>query len=146
MSAESNSLVINSRTRIPLSELVYRTSRASGPGGQHADKAETSVELRFDLARSPALTDDERRRAMARLGSHLDDDGVMHLESQGERSQLRNREEVTRRFAQLLRDALVPARPRRKTRPTRASIDARLHTKKRVGQIKRHRRPPAEGE
>jgi ribosome-associated protein len=97
------------------------------------------VELLFDLAQSPALNEDERRRAMARLHPHLDGAGVMHLESQSERSQLKNREAVTRRFAQLLREALVPPKPRRKTKPTRSSIESRLQSKKQASEIKRQR-------
>ena len=132
-------LVINQRVRIPRTELEYRFARASGPGGQHVNKTETAVELWFDLAHSPALNSEERMLAMQRLATLLDSDGVLHLVSQSERSQLRNREEVTRRFAQLLRNALIPLKRRRATRPSRASQEARLEHKRRAGQTKRTR-------
>jgi ribosome-associated protein len=133
-------IVINARVRVPFSELAFRASRASGPGGQNVNKTESAIELLFDLAHTSALTDDERRRAQGKLAAHVDSDGVMHVESQSERSQLRNREEAIRKFAQLLREALVIPKQRRKTKPTRSSIEARLQTKKRTGDIKRHRR------
>jgi len=136
----SSMLIINTRVRVPMSELTYRASRASGPGGQNVNKTETAIELLFDLAHTPVLTDDERRRAMAKLTTYLDGDGVLRVESQSERSQLRNREEATRKFAQLLREALVLPKKRRKTKPTRSSVETRLQSKKRVGQAKRQRR------
>ncbi|MCL6512288.1 MAG: aminoacyl-tRNA hydrolase [Anaerolineae bacterium] len=141
--AAEDDLVINSQVRIPIGELTYRFSRASGPGGQHVNKTETAVALSFDLARSPSLSEAQRRRAMARLGSYTDAEGVLHLEARGERSQLRNRQEVTRRFVRLLRQALVPAKPRRKTRPSQQAVEARLRQKRRVAERKRRRRAPA---
>ena len=140
LSDSDDVILINTRVRVPLRELTYRASRASGPGGQNVNKTESAVELLFDLAHTTAMTDDERRRAMAKLTTYLDGDGVIHIESQSERSQLRNREEATRRFAQLLREALVVPKPRRKTRPTRSSVEARLSSKKREGTIKKMRR------
>lgn len=129
--------------RIPYADVSFHFTRSSGPGGQHTNKAETSVELLFDLAHTPYLSNEERALAMQRLASYLDADGVLHLVSQSERSQLRNREEVTGRFVQLLREALVPVKRRRATRPSRAAHERRLTRKHRVGEIKSYRRRPS---
>ena len=134
-----DSIVINSRISIPLSAVTYQFARASGPGGQNVNRVESAVELTFDLLHSPLFNEMERQRALGKLKSHVDSDGMVHVVSQSERSQLRNREEVTRRFAQVLRDALVIPKRRRATRPTRGSIEQRLAGKRRTSQIKRIR-------
>jgi ribosome-associated protein len=103
------------------------------------NKTETAVELLFDLARTPHLTEAARTLAAAKLSSYLDGDGLLRIVAQSERSQLRNREEAIRRFAQLLRDALIVPKKRRPTKPSRAAKEQRLNTKKRSGQIKRAR-------
>jgi ribosome-associated protein len=105
----------------------------------------TRVEAVFDLMGSPSLTDAERRRAARRLGSRLDAEGTLRVTAQDERSQLRNRELATRRLEHLLREALRPPPPRRRpTRPTRASQEQRLDSKRRTGARKRLRRPPGD--
>jgi ribosome-associated protein len=131
---------INSKTAIPTSELDFHFSRSSGPGGQHVNRSETKVELRFDLAHSPSLGDRQRARALRRLATYVDKNGVMHLVSQSTRSQLRNREEVVERFRTLLRGALRVPRKRRPTRPTRTAREKRLAEKKRRGELKSQRR------
>jgi ribosome-associated protein len=138
--ASADELVIDGRVRIPLRELAYRFSRGGGPGGQNVNKVETSVELLFDLARTPSLADAERELAMQRLASHLDSRGVLRLVSRSERSQLANREDVTRRFVELLARALIPPKRRRRTRPSRAAKARRVADKRRAGQVKRDRR------
>lgn len=137
---DEDTLPINSELAIPLAEFSFRTSRSSGPGGQHAQKSSTRVELLFDVANSPSLTDAQRTRLLERLASYIDTAGVLHLVSQSERSQLRNKEEVIARFQTLMRKALRRRKRRKPTRPTRASREQRLKKKKRRGETKKLRR------
>jgi ribosome-associated protein len=128
-------------------ELEVRFSRSGGPGGQHVNTSATRVEVVLDLARTPALSDAERSRAMRRLASRLDADGRLRVVAQDTRSQARNRELAVRRLVELLRDALAPPPPpRRPTRPSRAARAARLEGKRRAGEAKRLRRPPERGD
>lgn len=136
---DEDSLQINNRVIIPLAELSFRFSRSSGPGGQHAQKSSTRVELLFDVANSPSLTDAQRARVLERLKRYIDTSGVMHLTAQSERSQLRNRENVVARFQVLLRKALERRKRRKATRPTSAAKERRLRKKKRRSQIKKWR-------
>jgi ribosome-associated protein len=125
---------------VPPAELRWRFSRSSGPGGQGVNTSDSRVELLFDVAASQALGPALRARALERLAPRLVD-GVLVVAASEERSQLRNREAALARLAELLRDATAPPpRPRRATRPTRASKERRLVTKKRRAQTKRMRR------
>ena len=133
-------IVINSHLTIPLGEITYRTTRSSGPGGQHVNKTETQVELLFDVAHSSSLNDAQRQRILSRLKNLIDQDGVLHLAAQSERSQLRNREIVTVRFQEIMAAALHVPKTRRPTRPTAASKTKRIESKKRRAEIKRLRR------
>ena len=123
---------------IPLSEIELRTSRSSGPGGQHANVTASRVEAVFDVQASQALTDAQKARVAARLGPRVT------ASAQDTRSQLRNRELALERLAQRLAHALEVRRPRRATRPTKASKRRRLDAKKQRGDIKRGRRRPAD--
>jgi ribosome-associated protein len=127
-------------TGIPVSELSFRFSRSSGPGGQHVNRTETRVELLFDLASSPSLSENQRTRALQNLAPYLDKRGVLHLVSQSSRSQRRNREEVVERFRTLMRDALKTPKKRRATQPSRTARERRLQEKKRRAETKRSRR------
>ncbi|HET8624697.1 MAG TPA: alternative ribosome rescue aminoacyl-tRNA hydrolase ArfB [Gemmatimonadales bacterium] len=133
-------LEIDGGVRVPMRELEYRASRSGGPGGQHVNTSSTRVELVWDLAASTALDDVQRTRVLTRLASRLDATGRIRLVASGSRSQLRNREAVTERFKVLLAQALVPLRPRKRTRPSAAAKAARLEAKRRRGALKRVRR------
>ena len=135
-------LIINDQVAIPLSELSYRFARSSGPGGQHVQRTETKVELLFDLANSPSLTDAQRELARTRLAGRLDSDGVLHMTSQAGRSQLENRFDVTERFQRLLAGALKPSKRRKPTRPSAAARQRRLEAKRRRSEAKRRRQMP----
>lgn len=130
--------------RLPLAELEFRASRAGGPGGQHVNTSSTRVEVWWDVAASPSLSEEQRARLLTRLATRLDGAGRLRLVAGGSRSQLRNREAVTERLAELVAAALVVPRTRKRTRPTRASKAARLESKRRRAATKRDRRPPTE--
>ena len=119
---------------LPLSEIEFRVSRSSGPGGQHANTASTRVEAVFDVAGSTALTETQKRRVVARSGP------VLRAVAQDERSQARNRELATDRLLARLAEALRVERRRVPTRPPRAAKEQRLEAKKRRGTTKRLRR------
>jgi ribosome-associated protein len=138
-------LDIGASRPLPPSELEFRATRSGGPGGQHVNTSSTRVELVFDLAGSPTLTEPERTRATRRLRTRLDGEGRLRVVAQDERSQRRNRQLATERFCALMRDALAPPPPpRRATRPTRAATEERLAGKRRDAARKRMRRPPAD--
>jgi ribosome-associated protein len=130
------SIQVTPRLAIPLAEIELRTSRSSGPGGQHANKTETRVEAVFDVAASATLTDAQKSRLTARAGT------LIRAVAQDERSQLRNRELALQRLGEAIRDGLKVERRRRGTRPTPASRERRLDEKRRRGETKRLRRPP----
>jgi ribosome-associated protein len=122
---------------LPLSEIELRVSRSSGPGGQHAQKSSTRVEALFDVERSAALSEAQKRRVVARVGP------VVRAVAQDERSQLRNRELAVERLVAKLRDALAVPRRRVPTAPTAAARERRLATKERRSRAKQLRRPPS---
>ena len=121
---------------LPLAEVELRFSRSSGPGGQHANTAETRVEAILDVEASSALTDAQKRRVLAKAGPTL------RAVAQDERSQWRNRELAVERLVEQLREALKVERRRVATKPTKASRERRLESKKRRSATKKLRRPP----
>ncbi len=121
---------------LPLAEIELRFSRSSGPGGQHANTAETRVEAILDVEASSALTETQKRRVVAKTGPTL------RAVAQDERSQLRNRAIAVERLVDQLREALKVPRRRVATKPTKASREKRLESKKRRSTTKRLRRPP----
>jgi len=127
-----------------INEVEYRTSRASGPGGQHVNKTETRVELYWDMKASSCLDEDQKLRAGKRLSGRLTSQGILILSSDKFRSQYRNRIEVTERFLQLLKASIAVPKKRVPTRPTRSSRDKRIRAKKLRGEIKRLRQAPPE--
>jgi ribosome-associated protein len=137
-------LYVTPQIAIGEDELEERFVLASGPGGQNVNKVATAVQLRFDVARSPSLREDVRRRLMALAGRRLTQEGVLVLVARGHRSQERNREDARERLADLIRRAATPPRPRLATRPTLASKKRRLEGKAARSQVKRERTRPSD--
>lgn len=132
-------LVINDEVQVPLSELVYTASRSSGPGGQHVNTTDSRIQVRWNVLASSALSEAERAMVLKNLASRLTEAGDLILASDTHRSQRRNREEVTQRLAALVREALIPPKPRKKTKPTRASREKRLEEKRKKSRTKKGR-------
>jgi len=132
----ARSLHVRGRLYLPLSEIVLRTSRSSGPGGQHANVTASRVEAVFDVSASASLSDAQRERLLARLGPRV------VAVAQDARSQARNRELALERLAQRLSEALAVPRKRHATKPTTASRERRLTAKRQASQRKLTRRPP----
>jgi len=123
---------------LPPGEILLRTSRSSGPGGQHAQKSETRVEAVFDVEASSALSDVQKKRVVAKAGP------VLRAVAQDERSQLRNKELATERLVEALREALRVPRHRVPTKPSKAAKERRLESKKRRSDTKKLRRAPGD--
>jgi ribosome-associated protein len=131
-----DSIHIRGSVQIPRSEIDVITTTSGGPGGQHANRAATKVELRYDIASSTALSEAQRRRVIDRIGPEL------RVSAGDERSRARNLALAEQRLVDRLRAALDVPPPRRATRATRASKERRLSAKQRRSQLKSHRRRP----
>jgi ribosome-associated protein len=134
----SESIRVTRTVALPPGEILLRTSRSSGPGGQHAQKSETRVEAIFDVEASAALSDAQKKRVLAKAGP------VLRAVAQDERSQLRNKELATERLVEALRDALRVPRHRVPTKPSKAAKERRLESKKRRSDTKKLRRAPGD--
>jgi ribosome-associated protein len=140
---EKGEIKITREAVIPYSELEFRFSRSSGPGGQHVNRSATRVELLFDVANSPSLTDETRERIEEELVGFISSEGVLRLVSDESRSQHRNRRVAVKRFRALMKRALRPRKERRPTRPSQVAQERRLQAKREHSEKKqrRHRTP-----
>ena len=132
-------VVIRPDLSIPRAELTFRATRSGGPGGQHVNTSSTRVELLWDVAASPSLSDEQRARVMTKLAKRIAEDGVLRMTSSGTRSQHQNKEEVIERFARTIERALHEPKPRRKTKPPKAAKEERLKQKKAQSKKKKTR-------
>jgi ribosome-associated protein len=137
---ERQSIRVTRSVSIPASEIRYRVSRSSGPGGQHANTTETRVEAVFDVDASEALTERQKQRVRTAAGT------VIRAVAQDERSQARNRDLARERLVAKLREALRVERRRVAPRPTHASVERRLETKRRRARVTRGRAAPPPGD
>jgi ribosome-associated protein len=132
-------LPVSRSINLPESELVVRFMRADGPGGQHVNRTESAVELRFDVLHSPSLPEDVRARLLARRDRRMTDEGVLVIQARRFRDQGRNRDDARERLVEILRAALVAPKKRIATKPTRASKQRRLEGKQQRGKLKQSR-------
>lgn len=138
---------ITPRIRIPESEISERFIRSPGPGGQNVNKVATAVQLRFDVARSPSLPEDVRRRLVHLAGRRLDGSGVLTIEAHRHRTRERNREDARERLADLISRAAHRPKPRIATKPSRGAKERRLEAKRARSTTKQRRawRPGSDG-
>jgi ribosome-associated protein len=136
---QAQMLQVTPQIAIDESELDERFVRSSGPGGQNVNKVATAVELRFDVDRSTALPVDVAERLRKLAGNRMTADGVLVIDARRYRTQARNRDDARARLAALIRQATVRPKPRRRTRPTSASVEHRVRSKKQRAETKQRR-------
>ncbi|HEX7817264.1 alternative ribosome rescue aminoacyl-tRNA hydrolase ArfB [Dyella sp.] len=132
-------LTISRSITLPESELVERFLRADGPGGQHVNRTESAVELRFDVQSSPSLPDEIRQRLLARSDRRMTGEGILVIQARRFRDQGRNRDDARERLAEVIRGVLVAPKKRVATKPSRAAKERRLAGKQMRGKIKQTR-------
>ncbi len=120
-------------------EFKFQTSRSSGPGGQHVNKVSSRVELRFNVRESQVLSEDDKVKISEKLATRINNDGILSIVVQADRSQLKNKQAAIERFFELLTKAFTPVKKRRPTKPSRGSKERRLKAK-RIGAEKKTRR------
>jgi ribosome-associated protein len=128
------------------SELQLRFVRSSGPGGQNVNKVSTAVQLRFDVGNSPSLPGDVRTRLIRIAGRRITQEGILIIEARQFRTQERNRDDAVQRLVELVRQATQKPKPRKKTKPSRASKEKRIEGKKQRGKVKQMRRASADAD
>jgi ribosome-associated protein len=133
-------ILVTERLHVPAAEVNLSTAKSGGPGGQHVNKTETKVVLRWNVRESRVLAEADRAWLLSRLAARLTGEGDLVLASDEERSQSANVDAVVRRFAQVVREALHRPKKRRATRPTRGSRERRLVEKRHASERKRDRR------
>ena len=138
--ADGDGIRVTQTVVIPRSELVVRATRSGGPGGQHVNTSSTRIEITWDVMRTRALSEDERQRVATRLGARVSDEGTVRVVASDSRSQRQNRERAESRLSDLIRRALAVPKARKRTRVPRGAVEARLESKRRLGERKRQRR------
>ena len=133
-------LLVNSRIQIPRDEFQFTFARSSGPGGQNVNKVNTKAVLRWPITTSPSLPEDVRLRFLAQFRSRVTEDGELVIASQQFRDQSRNVADCLEKLRAMLRSVAVAPRPRRRTKPSRGSVERRLQVKRRRGERKQERR------
>ena len=132
----------NIRNRPFEKEFRFNTARSGGPGGQHANKTETQVELRFSIPESEVLDEEEKQRLLKKLSSKVTKEGELIVTAESKRSQLQNKEEAMEKFYSMVEKALKRPKKRKPTKPTRAAKKKRLEEKKKHSEKKAKRKPP----
>ena len=142
--AEADGIRVTETVLIPRAELIARATRSGGPGGQHVNTSSTRIEITWNVLRTRALSDDERARVVARLGTRVSDEGTVRVVASDSRSQRQNRERAEARLGDLIRRALAVPKTRKRTRVPRRAVEARLEGKRRHRERKRQRRLKAD--